>query len=299
MHRRLRLAVCLSTAAVAPLEAQQNFDAVQIRTQPAGPGVHLLVGAGGNIALAVGDDFAFLVDDQFAPLTPKILAAIRAVTPKPVRFLVNTHWHGDHSGGNENMAREGIVIVAHDNVRTRMGTDQFLSQLNERVPASPKAALPIVTFDASATFHLGTETVRVIHVPPAHTDGDALVHFVRANTLHMGDIYFRDRYPFVDLSSGGSFVGVINAVNQALEIANDSTAIIPGHGALSTRADLVRYRDVLVRIRDVVAGLIRQGRTREQILAAKPTAEWDATWGTGFIKPEVLLGMVYESMTKK
>jgi glyoxylase-like metal-dependent hydrolase (beta-lactamase superfamily II) len=258
----------------------------------------MLVGAGGNIALAVGEDFAFLVDDQYAPMTAKILAAVRAVTTKPIKFVVNTHWHGDHSGGNENLAREGTVIVAHDNVRTRMSTEQFITQFNSRGPPSPTAALPIVTFDASATFHLGNETVRVIHVPPAHTDGDAIVHFVNANTIHMGDNFFKDRYPFVDLSSGGSFEGVIGAVNIALGIAKDDTAIIPGHGSLATKADLVRYRDVLVGVRDAVAALIRQGKTRAEVIAARPTALWDATWGTGFIKPDVLLGFVYDSMKK-
>ena len=297
MTRRSTFALLLGAAA-APLAAQ-NFDSVQVRTQPAGKAaVHMLVGAGGNIALAVGEDFAFLVDDQYAPMTAKILAAVRGVTTKPIKFVVNTHWHGDHSGGNENLAKEGTVIVAHDNVRTRMSTEQFITQFNSRVPASPKAALPIVTFDASATFHLGNETVRVIHVPPAHTDGDAIVHFVNANTIHMGDNFFKDRYPFVDLSSGGSFEGVIGAVNIALGMANDDTAIIPGHGSLASKADLLRYRDVLVGVRDAVAALIKQGKTRAEIIAARPTAQWDAAWGTGFIKPDVLLGFVYDSLKR-
>lgn len=294
----MKLLPLLLVAMATPLAAQ-NFDSVQIRTQPAGKAaVHMLVGAGGNIALAVGDDFAFLVDDQYAPMTAKILAAVRGITTKPIKFVVNTHWHGDHSGGNENLAKEGTVVVAHDNVRTRMSTEQFITQFNSRVPASPRGALPIVTFNASATFHLGNETVRVIHVPPAHTDGDAIVHFVNANTIHMGDNFFKDRYPFVDLSSGGSFEGVIGAVNIALGIAKDDTAIIPGHGSLATKADLVRYRDVLVGVRDAVASLIRQGKTRAEIIAARPTAQWDAAWGTGFIKPDVLVGFVFDSMKK-
>ena len=259
----------------------------------------MLTGSGGNITLAVGDDFAFLVDDQFAPLTAKILAAVRGVTDKPVRFLVNTHWHGDHAGGNENMAKAGIILAAHDNVRTRMSTEQFTELFNRRSPPSPRGALPVVTFVESVTFHLGGETVHVVHVPPAHTDGDAIVHFVQANTIHMGDNYFKDVYPFVDLSSGGSFEGVIRAADIALGYANDSTRIIPGHGPLANRADLKKYRDVLVQVRDRVAALIRQGKTKEQVIAAKPTAEWDATWGAGFMKPDVFLGIVYQSLTKK
>jgi glyoxylase-like metal-dependent hydrolase (beta-lactamase superfamily II) len=287
------------TGAAGLVAQQPNFDSVVVRTQPAGRGVHMLTGSGGNIALAVGDDFAFLVDDQFAPLTAKILAAVRGVTDKPVRFLVNTHWHGDHAGGNENMAKAGVILVAHDNVRTRMSTEQFTELFNRRSPPSPRGALPVVTFVESVTFHLGGETVHVVHVPPAHTDGDAIVHFVQANTIHMGDNYFKDVYPFVDLSSGGSFEGVIRAADVALGYANDSTRIIPGHGAMANRADLKKYRDVMVQVRDRVAALIRQGKTREEVIAAKPTAEWDATWGAGFMKPDVFLGIVYQSMTKK
>lgn len=300
MKRVLMVIALVTMAGAAGLIAQQrSFDSVVVRSQPAGRGVHMLTGSGGNIALAVGEDFAFLVDDQFAPLTAKILAVVRGVTDKPVRFLVNTHWHGDHAGGNENMAQAGVILVAHDNVRTRMSTEQFNEMFNSRTPPSPRGALPVVTFMESVTFHLGGETVHVVHVPPAHTDGDAIVHFVQANTLHMGDNYFKDVYPFIDLSSGGSFEGVIRAVDIALGYANDSTRIIPGHGALANRADLKKYRDVLVQVRDRVAALIRQGKTREQVIAAKPTAEWDATWGAGFMKPDVFLGIVYQSMTKK
>ena len=300
MKRVLTVIAIVTMTGAAGLVAQQpNFDSVVVRTQPAGRGVHMLTGSGGNIALAVGDDFAFLVDDQFAPLTAKILAAVRGVTDKPVRFLVNTHWHGDHAGGNENMAKAGVILVAHDNVRTRMSTEQFTELFNRRSPPSPRGALPVVTFVESVTFHLGGETVHVVHVPPAHTDGDAIVHFVQANTIHMGDNYFKDVYPFVDLSSGGSFEGVIRAADVALGYANDSTRIIPGHGAMANRADLKKYRDVMVQVRDRVAALIRQGKTREEVIAARPTAEWDATWGAWFMKPDVFLGIVYQSMTKK
>jgi len=300
MKRMVSVMAALGTfAGVLPLTAQANFDSVSIRTIPAGQGVHMLVGSGGNIALAVGEDFAFLVDDQFAPLSAKILAAIRVTTDKPVRFLVNTHWHGDHAGGNENMAKAGVIIVAHDNVRTRMSTDQFIEALKSQVPAAPRGALPVVTFAEGVAFHLGNETIHVVHVPPAHTDGDAIVHFTRANTLHMGDIFFNGRYPFVDLSSGGSFEGVIRAVDAGLQYANDSTKIIPGHGALGGKVELIAYRDVLTKIRDRVAALIKAGKTKEQVIAAKPTAEWDATWGTGFMKPDVFLGIVYDSMKKR
>ena len=295
---RLALAGALGSALAAPLGAQQGLDTVQVQATQLGRGVYMLTGAGGNIGLAVGEDAAFLVDDQFAPLTSKILAAIRAVTDKPVRFLVNTHWHFDHTGGNENLSKAGTVIVAHENVRKRMSVEQFIASLNRREPPSPRGALPVITFPDRVTFYLNGDTIHVVHVPPAHTDGDAIIHWSVANVLHMGDVFFNGRYPFVDVSSGGSFEGVIGAVNAALAMANDQTRIIPGHGAAATRADLVKYRDVLVQIRDRVRALINQGKTREQVIAAKPTAEWDATWGTGFMQPAVFLGIVYDSMKR-
>jgi glyoxylase-like metal-dependent hydrolase (beta-lactamase superfamily II) len=301
MNIRFRAAIAGISllGSVLPLAAQTAMDSVKIQTIPAGPGVYMLLGSGGNIALAVGDDFAFLVDDQFAPLSGRILDAVHAVTTKPIRFLLNTHWHSDHTGGNENMANTGIVIVAHDNVRTRMGTDQFIALFNSKTPASPKAALPIVTFSESASFFVGGESIHAVHVPPAHTDGDLIVHFTRANTIHMGDLFFNGRYPFVDLSSGGSFEGVIRAVNATMAYVNDSTKVIPGHGPLAGKKELVEYRDVLVAIRDRVATLIKKGKTKEEVIAAKPSAEWDASWGTGFMKPEVFLGVVYDSMKKQ
>jgi len=279
-------------------EAQAGMDSVQIQTIPLNRGVYMLVGAGGNIALAVGDDAAFIVDDQFAPLTPKITAAIRAVTDKPVRFMVNTHWHFDHTGGNENFGKAGTVIVAHDNVRKRMSVEQFMSRLNRREPPSPRAALPVITFPDQVTFHLNGDTIHTVHVPPAHTDGDAFVHWGAANVLHMGDVFFNGRYPFIDLDSNGSFDGVISAVNAGLAMANDQTKIIPGHGQLATKADLLAYRDVLVQIRDRVRALIQQGKTKEEVIAAKPTAQWDATWGAGFMNPPTFLGIVYDSMKR-
>lgn len=299
VSHRTALAAAVLLLSGRLLAAQEVSDTVKVTSIPAGTGVYMLLGQGGNIALAVGSDFAFLVDDQFAPLTQRILAAVKALTDKPIRFLVNTHWHGDHSGGNENLANAGVIIVAHDNVRTRMSTEQFIAAFNSRTPPSPKAALPVVTFSETVAFYNGSEQIHVVHVPPAHTDGDAIVHFTRANTIHMGDTFFNGRYPFFDLSSGGSFEGVINAVNAALPYVNDSTKVIPGHGPLAGKTELVAYRDVLVKIRDRVAALIKQGKTKEQVIAAKPSAEWDATWGTGFMKPDVFLGMVYDSMSKK
>jgi cyclase len=278
--------------------SQVNYDTVQVRATQISKNIYMLTGVGGNIGLSIGNDGAFLVDDQYTQLSEKILAAVRQLTDKPIRFVVNTHWHGDHTGGNENLANTGAVIVAHDNVRVRMSSEQFIAALNSRSPASPPKALPIVTFMDGVTFHLNGDDIHVVHVGPAHTDGDAIIHFTSANVLHMGDTFFNGRYPLVDLSTGGSFDGLVTAVTTALRYVNDSTKVIPGHGPLSTRAELVKYRDMLATIRDRVAALIKQGKSREDVIAAKPTADWDAALGRGNIKPEMLVEFAYDSMKR-
>lgn len=273
------LAVVVSSASV--LQAQAGLDTVQIRTQPLATGVYALFGAGGNIGLAVGDDAVFVIDDQFAPLTPKILAAIAALTPKPVRFVVNTHWHFDHTGGNENLGKAGALIVAHDNVRKRMSTEQFIQAINRREPPSPKVAWPVVTFAEGLTFHLNGDDIRVVHVPNAHTDGDALIHFTTANVLHMGDVFNMSGLPFVDRSSGGSLHGVIAAAAHALTIVDDRTKIIPGHGRVVGRAELQAWHTMLVALRDRLKADIAAGKTIDQVLAAKPTDAYLKDWPGG------------------
>ena len=298
MIRSVLLTSALVAGGTTLAFSQVNYDTVQVRATQISKNIYMLTGVGGNIGLSIGNDGAFLVDDQYTQLSEKILAAVRQLTDKPIRFVVNTHWHGDHTGGNENLANTGAVIVAHDNVRVRMSSEQFIAALNNRSPASPPKALPIVTFMDGVTFHLNGDDIHVVHVGPAHTDGDAIIHFTSANVLHMGDTFFNGRYPLVDLSTGGSFDGLVTAVTNALRYVNDSTKVIPGHGPLSTRADLVRYRDMLATIRDRVAALIKQGKTKDEVIAAKPTADWDATLGRGNIKPEMLVGFAYDSMKR-
>ncbi len=257
--------------------AQQDFSQVEITATHVAGGVHMLMGSGGNIGLHVGDDGAFIVDDQFAPLTPKIIAAIAKITNKPVKFVVNTHWHGDHTGGNENLGKAGALIVAHENVRKRMNPAEFKDLIGNSNQAPPDA-LPVVTFTDMVTFYWNDETMHVIHVPPAHTDGDAIIHFMNANVYHMGDLFFNGRYPFIDTNSGGNADGVIAAVNRALERSNAATKIIPGHGALATPADLRAYRDMLVQVRSRVASLVAQGKSEDEVVAAAPTASFDGAF---------------------
>ena len=263
---------------VTQVSAQQDFDAVEIETVQLTAGVYMLMGRGGNIGLSVGEDGPFVVDDQFAPLTEKIQAAIGAVTSGAVRFVLNTHWHGDHTGGNENFGKAGAMIIAHENVRKRLNPEEFREVMG-RSQQAPPDALPVVTFTDAVTFYWNGETIRVFHVDPAHTDGDAIVHFTNANVVHMGDLFFRGRYPFIDVDSGGDIDGVIAAADRALAVMNSQTQIIPGHGPLSGPEDLRDYRNMLITVRDRVLTMVNDGMTIDEIVAAKPTSDLDATWG--------------------
>jgi glyoxylase-like metal-dependent hydrolase (beta-lactamase superfamily II) len=288
------LFVLLLTA--SPARAQ-NWDSIRVVVRTVAPGVHMLTGAGGNLGVSTGPDGVFVIDDQYAPLTDKITAAIRTVSDGPVRFVLNTHWHGDHTGGNENFGKAGALLVAHDNVRTRMSVEQFIERFNQRVPASPAGALPVVTFTEAVTFHLNGDELQAFHVPHAHTDGDVLIRFRRANVIHMGDTFMTGVYPFIDLSSGGNVNGVIAAADTVLALADDSTRIIPGHGRLAARADLRAFRDMLVAVRAKVQAELAAGRSLEDVKAAGLTKEWDESWGRGFIRPDAFVESVYRSLS--
>jgi cyclase len=277
--------------------AQNNdYAKVEVKSSPLRGSTHMLTGAGGNIVASVGSDGTFIVDDQFAPLTEKIRKSLEAISNQPVRFVMNTHWHGDHTGGNENFGKSGAVIVAHDNVRKRMSTEQFMKALNRKVVASPAAALPIVTFTQNMSFHLNGDTIRVKHVADAHTDGDALVKFEQANVLHMGDTFFNGGYPFIDISSGGSIGGLLSAINAGLALCDESTIVVPGHGVRTDRKGLQAYGDMLKGHRDQIATLKAEGMTIEQVIAAKPTAANDEKYGKGFIKSEQFIRFIYETL---
>ena len=288
----------LSLFTAGEVHAQQNFDKVEIKTQKLSDSVYMLIGAGGNMGLSIGADAVFLIDDQFAPLTPKIEAAIKALTPKPVGFVVNTHWHSDHTGGNVNLGKAGALIVAQDNVRKRLSSDQFIELLRAKEVPMAKEGLPVITFSQSVNFHLNGDHIAVFHVPNAHTDGDAIIHFRKANIVHMGDVFFNGFYPFIDFSSGGTPDGFIAAVEQVIAITDAQTKIIPGHGPLATKADLVIYRDMLVGTIGKIKALVKQGKTLEEIVATKPTTDFDERWGKGFIPPARYIEMVMKGLPK-
>lgn len=291
---RLRLAAALAAALVlaAPAAAQQDFSKVEVRAEKLAPTVWMLTGAGGNIGLSAGEDAVFLVDDQYAPLTERITAAIAQVSPKPVRFVLNTHWHGDHVGGNEKLGRAGAVIVAHDNTRKRLSTEQFLEMWRATVKPLPRAGLPVITFSRDTTFHLNGEEIRAFHVPRAHTDGDVIVHFSGSDVIHMGDVFWNRLYPLIDTGSGGTVDGMVAAVDRALALAGPKTRIIPGHGPLATKDDLAAYREMLATIGSRIKAMIREGKKLEEIVEANPTADFDAVWGKGFIPPRKFAEMV-------
>ena len=291
------LAAALALAC-APLAAQeQDYGQVEIVTVPLATGVFMLTGAGGNIGVSVGEDGVFVVDDQFAPLSEKILTAIEGLSDKPVSYVLNTHWHGDHTGGNENMGEAGAVIVAHDNVRERMSTEQVNRVFRSTTPPSADAALPVVTFTEDVTFHFNGGPISVRHVPAAHTDGDSLVHFEAADVLHTGDAFFNGFFPFIDVDSGGSLEGTIAAVDVILDTVTRDTEIIPGHGPRATKIDLERYRDMLVEVRDIMAPLVESGRERTEVLAENPLAGLDEDWGGGFMKTDVFTAIVFDSLS--
>lgn len=292
--RRLSLIIAATILASGPACAQADLSKAEVRVERIAPGVAVLFGSGGNIGLSHGEDGNVLIDDQFAPLTGKILAAVRGVDPDPVKFVVNTHWHGDHTGGNENLGKAGAVIVAHDNVRRRMSADQFSKRFG-KTAASPKSALPVVTFAQGVTLNLNGDDVQIVHVGRAHTDGDSLVYWRKAKVLHMGDTFFHKvTLPFIDLDSGGSIDGAINAVRTALGIAAADAKIIPGHGPVATRADLESYLAMLVDIRGKIAAAKAAGKSLEQIKAANPAKPYEVA--KGFISADAFAETVFQSV---
>ncbi|HUU83459.1 MAG TPA: MBL fold metallo-hydrolase [Phycisphaerae bacterium] len=276
----------------------QTRPAIEVRTIPVRENVYMLAGAGGNLGVCVGEDGVLLIDSEYAELNEKVVGAVKAISDRPIRFVINTHWHFDHVGGNELLAAGGAVVVAHENVRKRMSSGQYLLGIDRQVPASPAAALPTVTFGDRLTFHWNGDEVAVVHVETAHTDGDSIVFFRKANVIHLGDVCFAGMYPFIDVNAGGSIDGMVAAVDAALALSNDETKFIPGHGPLSDVAGLRSYRQMLATVRDRVRALVDQGKTREEVVAAKPTADLDAAWARAF-QPDTWVGLIYDGMTRE
>ena len=296
------LASLLIVPSLLPLPASAqmaDLSKVDYTTEKVADGIYMLsTGAGGNIGVLVGADGAVIIDDQFDELAPKLRAAIALLTDKPIRFAINTHWHFDHTGANAALGRTGTLLVAQGNVRKRMSTTQLGTLTATPTPPSPPEALPVITFDESLSLHLNGEDLDVVHVADAHTDGDAIIRFRKANVLHMGDVFFVGSYPFIDTKSGGSFNGMIAALATALATVDDQTRIIPGHGPLANKAKMQEFHDMLVTIRARIVKQIRAGKSLEAVVASKPTAEFDAAWAGTFWKPDQWVARAYTDLRR-
>jgi glyoxylase-like metal-dependent hydrolase (beta-lactamase superfamily II) len=271
-----------------------DFDTVELRLAHVAGRVHMLRGAGGNLGVFVGDDGVFLVDGQFAPLTTRIQAEIRTLTAEPVRFLINTHFHGDHTGGNENFGPAGALIVAHENTRRTLAMPHYIEMVQTRWQAFGDAALPVVTFSDSMSFHLSGERIDVIHAPPSHTDGDSVVFFRDSNVIHMGDIYRSRGQPIFDRNNGGSYEGLIRASDFVLGLIDEDTKIVPGHGVISTRADLIEVRNIMASVRDRIRQGIAAGLSVEDVIASEPARGFE--WRDGRLTVEETVRWIYTEL---
>lgn len=288
----------LSLLFAISIQAQQgDFSQVQIKATKVAGNVYMLEGAGGNIGVSVGDDGILIVDDQFAPLADKIKAALKGLADKKLRFILNTHWHGDHTGGNVVFGPEA-PIIAHDNVRKRMASEQKSEFFKSTTPASPKEALPVITFDQTLTVHFNGEEIRAIHFPQGHTDGDSVIFFTSSNVVHLGDDFFAGRFPFVDLESGGSVEGLAKNIGEIIGKIPAGARLIPGHGPISTIDDLKAYHRMLLETTGIVRQKIAAGKSVDEIKSEGLPDEWKS-WGTGFIKTDRWLETVYRSMTAR
>ena len=296
MIGRVISAACILIVTVMWFVPVLHSSEVKIMTVPVTEQIYMLTGEGGNIGLFIGKDGTFLIDDQFAPLTDQIVAAIRSLGGEFPRFLINTHYHGDHTGGNENLGKGGTLIFSHHNVRERLSSGTFIAAFDMKREPLPREGLPVVTFSEDISFHLNGHSIRAIHVPQAHTDGDSFIYFKKANVIHAGDIFFNGFYPFIDVEHGGSVKGMIKAVDQILSLADDKTKIIPGHGPLGNKAQLKDFRQMLEMVNERLSKLKAEGKTVQEAVAARPLADLEEKWGGGIFKGDRWIEIIYSGI---
>lgn len=277
---------------------QRDFSEVEIVTTLVADNLYMLEGSGGNIGVFTGEDGVLMIDDQFAGLSDKIKTAMSDLSDYPVFYLLNTHWHGDHTGGNENFGMDGAIIVAQENVRKRMSTDQFNKAFNRTTKASPEIAWPQITYNEDMQIHFNDESILLIHVHDAHTDGDAFVYFPERNVIHMGDCFFNGRFPYIDLGSGGTVNGAIKAVQTALMLTNNSTKIIPGHGKLAHKSDLLKYYTMLEVMKDRVLDGMAKGQSIDDMKAGELGKGYEA-WGDGFVSLDRFIDIIWTDFNRE
>ncbi len=293
MHKTIFiLSILLSSIC---LQAQDRFAKVEITAEKINDHLYMLQGSGGNIVIQMGDDGVLMIDDQFAPLSAKIQAKIKELTGAEVDYLINTHWHGDHTGGNENFGKAGATIIAHHNVRKRMARGRTKIEAGREIPPAPAVALPVITFGSDMKFHFNGEDLHLFHFHNGHTDGDGIIYFANDNVVHMGDTFFNMRYPFIDLKSGGNVNGLLKTLGEVLFMIDDDTVVVPGHGSLGNKADLMKYRDVILELRDKVVAMKKGGKSLDDVLASGFSKQYDEAWGGGFINPEKFASFLFES----
>ena len=281
--------------AAASAAAQQDFSDVRIKATNVAGHIHMLEGRGGNLGVSVGDDGVLLVDDQYAPLAERILTAISELGGDRPKFILNTHWHFDHTGGNEFFGESG-TIIAHANVRERLATPQ--EYYGRTIDPLPPRALPVIVFNQSLSIHFNGEEIRIIHFPHGHTDGDSVVFFTKSNVVHMGDLVFMGMFPFVDLDHGGDVEGLIRNVQSVIDQVKPDIKVIPGHGPLTDYEGLKTYHRMLVETTDLVRKAIKAGKSADDIKKLPPPEKW-TTWGNGFIKTDQWMETIYNSLTRK
>jgi glyoxylase-like metal-dependent hydrolase (beta-lactamase superfamily II) len=295
MRWTFRVGLALALAALPVAAQQQDFSKVEIKVVPAAGNIYMLQGAGGNIGVSAGSDGILIVDDQYAPLAEKIRAALKGINPGKLKFVLNTHFHGDHTGSNATFGPEA-PIIAQENVRKRLS--QEVTIRGNKVPPSPPEALPVITFEDAVSVHFNGEEIRAIHYPHGHTDGDSVIFFTKSNVVHMGDDFFAGRFPFVDLENGGSVQGMTEGVAKVLAQIPADAKVIPGHGPLSTVDDLKAYHRMLVETAAIVQKGIAARKTLEQLQATGLPEQWKE-WGSGFIDTKTWIETLYNSLTKK